>query len=408
LIGIFSDVLDARRHETYRRARPEAGGAMIGGSSFRMEHAKERQAADRTLTLDGISKRFGDVVALRQTSLAIASGELVALLGPSGCGKTTTLRIVAGFEASDTGRVLIGQQDVSRLPPDRRELGMVFQNYGLFPHLKVGENVAFGLKMRGVARAEIARRVTDMLNTVRLPGFEDRYASQLSGGQQQRVALARSLVTNPRIFLLDEPLGALDKNLREGMQFELRQLQRRLGITTILVTHDQEEALTMSDRVVVMNAGRILQIGTPVEVYERPRTRFVAEFLGTANILDAAVESGPGGPRIALLREGAPPITVACDGGAAAPAGGRLQLALRPEKLGFAAQGGEGAIEASVREHVFRGQYHAYQLSLPGIARPLFAYTSPTDTGAVHAVGDKVSLRFDAKNLIALEDEAAP
>ena len=367
------------------------------------------RASDRTLILDGISKIFGDVVALRRTSLSIASGELVALLGPSGCGKTTTLRIVAGFERSDTGRVLIGNQDVTHLPPDRRELGMVFQNYGLFPHLKVGENVAFGLKMRRVGRVEIARRVAEMLITVRLPGFEDRYVSQLSGGQQQRVALARSLVTNPRIFLLDEPLGALDKNLREGMQFELRQLQRRLGITTILVTHDQEEALTMSDRVVVMNAGSILQIGTPEEIYERPRTRFVAEFLGTANILDAAIEAeDAAGGRIAIIREDAPPISIACRGRLGS-AGTRLQLAQRPERLALAPRGasGEGVVEAIVREHVFRGQYHAYQLAVPGIARPLFAYASPNSSGTVHAQGETVSVRFDPENLVRLEQEIA-
>ena len=366
------------------------------------------RAGDRTLTLEGISKSFGDVVALRETSLSIASGELVALLGPSGCGKTTTLRIVAGFERSDSGRVLIGDTDVTHLPPDRRELGMVFQNYGLFPHLNVGENVAFGLKMRKVGRTEIARRVTEMLTTVRLPGFEDRYVSQLSGGQQQRVALARSLVTNPRIFLLDEPLGALDKNLREGMQFELRQLQRRLGITTILVTHDQEEALTMSDRVVVMNAGRILQIGAPEEVYEHPRTRFVAEFLGTANILEGVVEaSSRDGCRIAIPREDAAPIRVSLKG-SDLPQGARLQLVQRPERLAFAARGdaSEGLVEATVREHVFRGQYHAYQLSVPGMARPLFAYTPPSGLGAVHAQGEVVSLRFDETNLVPLIEEA--
>jgi spermidine/putrescine ABC transporter ATP-binding subunit len=363
---------------------------------------------DRTLTLDRISKSFGDVVALRETSLSIASGELVALLGPSGCGKTTTLRIVAGFERSDSGRVVIGNMDVTHLPPDRRELGMVFQNYGLFPHLNVGENVAFGLKMRNVGRAEIARRVGEMLNTVRLPGFEDRYVSQLSGGQQQRVALARSLVTNPRVFLLDEPLGALDKNLREGMQFELRQLQRRLGITTILVTHDQEEALTMSDRVVVMNAGRILQIGTPEEVYERPKTRFVAEFLGTANILEGVVEGSSGDvSHIAIAREGAAPIRVSLDGSRLAQ-GARLQLAQRPERLAFAPpdETGEGLVEATVREHVFRGQYHAYQLAVPGIARPLFAYASPSGLRAVHAQGQVVSLRFEGVNLVPLAEEA--
>ncbi len=363
---------------------------------------------DRNLTLQGISKRFGEVVALRQTSLSIASGELLALLGPSGCGKTTTLRIVAGFEPPDTGRVYIGREDVTHLPPNRRQLGMVFQNYGLFPHLTVGENVAFGLKMRGVPRPEISRRVSEMLQTVRLPGMEGRYVSQLSGGQQQRVALARSLVTNPRIFLLDEPLGALDKNLREGMQFELRQLQRRLGITTILVTHDQEEALTMSDRVVVMNAGRILQIGAPVEIYERPRTRFVAEFLGTANVLDAAVVS-TGGPegRIALLRDDAPTIDLTFKPARVLETGSRFQVAIRPERLVIEPPGtqGEGVVAARVREHVFRGAYHAYELTIPGIPRPLFSYVAPVAGGNVYAPDDPVSIRFDPASLVALEED---
>jgi spermidine/putrescine ABC transporter ATP-binding subunit len=361
-------------------------------------------ASDRTLTLDGISKRFGEVAAVHPISLSIASGELVALLGPSGCGKTTTLRIVAGFEAPDTGRVLIGAEDMTRLPPDRRGLGMVFQNYGLFPHLTVGQNVAFGLKMRKAPRGEIGRRVADMLAVVRLAGYEDRQVHQLSGGQQQRVALARSLVTNPRVFLLDEPLGALDKNLREGMQFELRQLQRRLGITTILVTHDQEEALTMADRVVVMNAGRILQIGRPEEIYERPRTRFVAEFLGTANILDAAIETD----RISLLRAGAAPIEIARGAPGEGGRTGTAQVALRPEKLAVKPSCADGtAIPATVREHVFRGQYHAYELEVKGIGQPLVAYVTPSAAGGVHDAGEAVSLSFEARDLVVLDEETA-
>ena len=201
--------------------------------------------ASKRLVLDGISKRFGSVTALAQMSLDVQPGELVALLGPSGCGKTTTLRIIAGFEFADTGAVRIGNQDISHLPPNKRGLGMVFQNYSLFPHLSVGENIGFGLRMAGMPASERAAQVRRMLDLIRLPGIAERRVAQLSGGQQQRVALARALVTNPSVLLLDEPLGALDKNLREGMQFELRQLQRRLGITSVMVTHDQEEALTM-------------------------------------------------------------------------------------------------------------------------------------------------------------------
>ena len=214
---------------------------------------------------------------------------MLALLGPSGCGKTTTLRIIAGFETPDHGSVVIGTHDVTELPPNKRGLGMVFQSYSLFPHMTVGENVAFGLKMQGVSAAERTTRVREMLALVRLTQHEDRQIHQLSGGQQQRIALARALVTDPSTLLLDEPLGALDKNLRERMQFELREIQHRLGITSILVTHDQEEALTMSNRVAVMSDGQVVQVGRPTDIYERPRNRFVAEFLGTANIVAGTV-----------------------------------------------------------------------------------------------------------------------
>ena len=240
-----------------------------------------------SLELENVSKRFGTVAAVEPLTLAVRAGALLALLGPSGCGKTTTLRIIAGFERPDRGLVKIGGRDVTPEPPNRRRLGMVFQNYSLFPHMTVAENIAFGLKMARVPRSEIPPRVSEALSLVRLPGFEDRSPAQLSGGQQQRVALARSLITSPAVLLLDEPLGALDKNLRESMQFELRQLQKRLGITTVLVTHDQEEALTMSDSVAVMNHGRVLQVGPPQEVYARPKERFVSEFLGASNLFPA-------------------------------------------------------------------------------------------------------------------------
>jgi putative spermidine/putrescine transport system ATP-binding protein len=324
------------------------------------------------LELEEISKSFGELQAVKPLSLKVNPGEMLALLGPSGCGKTTTLRIIAGFEPPDTGRVLIAGRDVTDLPPNKRALGMVFQSYGLFPHMSVADNVAFGLKMRGIGRAARDERVRAMLSIVRLSGFEGRTVHQLSGGQQQRVALARSLVTDPTLLLLDEPLGALDKNLRERMQFELRQLQRRIGITSILVTHDQEEALTMSDRVAVMEHGDIVQVGPPAEVYERPKTRFVSEFLGTSNFLTGKVLGGvaAGEWEIAFQEAGA--------GRIATPAelvpGQTVSIAVRPENLRFAPTGAKG-LAAKIRDVVFRGNYYAYEVKLQGHADPLFVYT---------------------------------
>src|SRR3954464_3880857 len=240
-----------------------------------------------TIRLDDVTKTFdGKVVAVDQVTLDIAAGEFFALLGPSGCGKTTSLRMIAGFEMPDSGRVHVGGQDITDLPVHRRDMGMVFQSYALFPHRTVAENVAFGLRMREVPKPEIQRRVAAALAQVALTGLEERKPGQLSGGQQQRVALARARVIEPRVLLCDEPLGALDRKLRQQMQFELKELQRRLGITLVFVTHDQEEALAMSYRIAVMNHGRVEQVGAPTEIYERPRTRFVADFIGEINILE--------------------------------------------------------------------------------------------------------------------------
>ena len=241
------------------------------------------------IKLDRVTKTFdGKVVAVDEVTLDIAAGEFFSLLGPSGCGKTTSLRMIAGFEHPDSGRVHVGGRDITDLPVHRRDMGMVFQSYALFPHRTVAENVAFGLRMREVPRSEIDRRVQAALAQVALTGLEDRKPSQLSGGQQQRVALARALVVEPPVLLCDEPLGALDRKLRQQMQFELKELQKRLGVTLVFVTHDQEEALAMSDRIAVMHKGRVEQVGSPTEIYERPRTRFVADFIGEINILEAA------------------------------------------------------------------------------------------------------------------------
>jgi putative spermidine/putrescine transport system ATP-binding protein len=227
-------------------------------------------------------------VAVDGVTLDIAAGEFFSLLGPSGCGKTTSLRMIAGFELPDSGRVHVAGRDITDLPVHKRDMGMVFQSYALFPHRTVAENVAFGLRMRDVPKPDIERRVEAALALVALTGLEERKPGQLSGGQQQRVALARALVVEPPVLLCDEPLGALDRKLRQQMQFELKELQKRLGVTLVFVTHDQEEALAMSDRIAVMNRGKVEQVGAPTEIYERPRTRFVADFIGEINILEEA------------------------------------------------------------------------------------------------------------------------
>ena len=239
---------------------------------------------------NAVSKRFGDVLALHEVSLAIKRGEFMTLLGPSGCGKTTLLNLVAGFFSPDGGEILIDGERVNDVPTYRREIGMMFQNYALFPHMTVAGNIAYGLKARQVAKKEIDRRVGDVLALVKLTGLENRKPRQLSGGQQQRVALARALVIKPKVLLLDEPFSALDKNLRASMQVELREIQRKLGVTTVFVTHDQSEALSLSDRLAVMSEGRIRQLGTPQEIYRAPCERFVAAFVGDANVLRARLE----------------------------------------------------------------------------------------------------------------------
>jgi putative spermidine/putrescine transport system ATP-binding protein len=278
------------------------------------------------LEIDDLAKRYGDAYAVRDVSLSVADGEFVVLLGPSGCGKTTTLRMIAGFIEPSAGRVRLGGADVTVLPPWKRNAGMVFQSYALFPHLTVLENIAFGLEMRKLPRAEIDRRVEEVLALVQLGAYGGRLPRQLSGGQQQRVALARALAIRPDVLLLDEPLSNLDAKLRQEVRVEIRELQRQLGLTTVMVTHDQEEALTMADRLVVMNEGAVRQVGTQRDLYERPADRFVAGFVGRNTFLAGAVEA-PGRFRT----DGG--LVLAC----VAPGGGRGVLALRPERLQLAA-----------------------------------------------------------------------
>ncbi len=254
--------------------------------------AHEPQAVDRAgeILVDGVTKRFDDVTAVDDVSITIPGGEFFSMLGPSGCGKTTTLRMIAGFEIPDAGRILLQGGDVTNIPPAKRNVNMVFQAYGLFPHMTVAENIAFGPKIKKLGRSEISTRLSDVIKTVRLEGLEDRRPNQLSGGQQQRVALARALVNQPAALLLDEPLGALDLKLRKEMQLELKELQQRTGTTFVYVTHDQEEAMTMSDRIAVMNGGVVEQLASPRELYQRPATAFVAGFIGTSNLIQLRVD----------------------------------------------------------------------------------------------------------------------
>ncbi|MDW3217425.1 MAG: ABC transporter ATP-binding protein [Acidimicrobiales bacterium] len=276
------------------------------------------------VALGGITKRFDDVVAVDDVRLDIADGEFFALLGPSGCGKTTTLRMIAGLEFPTEGSLRIFGDEVGTLPPNKRPVNTVFQSYALFPHMNVLQNVAFGLKMQKVAKAEAANRAEEAIRLVHMDGMEQRRPDQLSGGQQQRVALARALVNSPKVLLLDEPLGALDLKLRQEMQRELKTLQREVGITFVFVTHDQEEALTMSDRIGVMNEGKLLQVGSPEEIYERPANRFVADFIGQTNLLDGTVEAAG----TVCLANG---TRVPVDTGATA-VGTTVAISLRPER----------------------------------------------------------------------------
>ena len=281
------------------------------------------------IQLLSLEKHFREVRAVDGVSLEVFGGEFFSLLGPSGCGKTTTLRMIGGFELPTSGRILLRGRDVTMDPPDKRPVNMVFQNYALFPHLDVGENIAFGLRRRNVDRAEIKRRVGEALDLVHLAAYERRKPNQLSGGQQQRVALARALVNRPQVLLLDEPLGALDLKLRKQLQVELKRVQTEVGITFVYVTHDQEEALTMSDRIAVMNRGRVEQLGTPEELYERPRTRFVADFIGTTNLLSGSIESTGAGT--ALVRLGSGDRCVVAGG--ALRIGDPVELSVRPESI---------------------------------------------------------------------------
>jgi len=367
----------------------EDGGAEGRGASVRLE---------------GLWKMYGDVVAVRDVTLPIAPGEFITLLGPSGSGKTTTLMAIAGFVTPSRGAIYIDDRPVVDLPPQKRDLGIVFQNYALFPHMTVADNIAFPLQMRRLPRAEVSRRVAQALEMVRLPGYERRYARQLSGGQQQRVALARAVVFQPRVLLMDEPLGALDKKLREHMQLELKHIQRHLKITVIYVTHDQEEALTMSDRIAVMRDGAIVQVGTPGELYEEPVDAFVADFIGESNFLRGAITavSGDGlvdvqhrsGLRFRAVRRGpAAPGTVAL-------------AAVRPEHLAVA-DGGEAEPrlnrwQGRVEEIIYAGDATKVKIAVGDLLLTVKMQNRELRQGA--RIGETVDVVWDPAHTRLLSD----
>jgi spermidine/putrescine transport system ATP-binding protein len=356
------------------------------------------QGGGRVELID-LVKRFDEVTAVDGISLDVPGGEFFSLLGPSGCGKTTTLRMIAGFERPDRGRILLDGRDMAQTPPHRRPVNTVFQNYALFPHLDVSDNVAFGLRFQGVGKDDAHDRVGRALDLVRLAGFEERRPTQLSGGQQQRVALARALVLNPSVLLLDEPLGSLDAKLRKALQIELKAIQERVGITFVYVTHDQEEALTMSDRIAVMSEGRIDQIGPPREVYEEPATAYVADFLGVSNLMDARAT---GSGRVTLgdvalqARQG--------DVGAS----GAVKLVIRPERVRVEDQGADGPnrVPGMVERTVFLGPTVQVLLRLVG-GQALQAIEPNRGQDAARSQGEPVSVHLPADDLRVLAAEEA-
>ena len=370
-------------------AAPVAGTHSLS-SGQGVTPARRGHVTAEPLRLVAVSKRFGRVVALEEASLEVAPGEFVTLLGPSGSGKTTLLNLVAGFEAPSSGEIYFGARPISGLPPNRRDVGMVFQDYALFPHLTVFENVAFPLRLRRLSSSAVRARVEEMLDVVHLAGLESRRPRELSGGQQQRVALARALVREPTLLLMDEPLGALDRHLRERMQAEIRQLHRRLGMAVLFVTHDQAEAMAMSDRIVVVNRGRVQQIGRPEELYRKPANAFVATFVGESNLLRCRVV-GPEGQGVRLVTEGGTDLVLL---GTIPAAGGDVTLMVRPQSLRLARRDDAAVVRGRVEEAVYLGDTRRYQVRLND--RETLTLRLPDRAGPlVVEVGDVVGVAWD-------------
>ena len=360
---------------------------MTDGESPAIEH-------DDVIVLDRVRKSFGSFVAVQGADFAIVRGEFFSMLGPSGCGKTTTLKMIAGFEQPTSGRVMLEGADVSRVPPYKRNVNTVFQQYALFPHMNVADNIAFGPRSKRMSRAGYEGRVSEMLEVVRLSEFAKRRPSQLSGGQQQRVALARALVNYPSALLLDEPLAALDLKLREAMQLELKRIQREVGITFVFVTHDQGEALTMSDRMAVMSEGVVEQIGTPEEIYHRPASLFVAGFIGSANLLPGIVADRDGGDAVVKLECG---LTVRATPGREPAIGDPVSVMMRPERLQVALEpGADGrSLEGTIRQLIFQGASARVQLELSD-GTEVVTHVDPDDDLPFLRPGSSVSVTWNA------------
>ena len=358
-----------------------------------------------SVRLEDVSKTFKGAVAVDNLTLTVDEGEFFSLLGPSGCGKTTTLRMIGGFEEPTSGSIWLGDDDVSGLPAHKRDVNTVFQSYALFPHLSVSENISYGLKRRGVAKDEIGPRVEAMLELVDLQGYGNRRTTQLSGGQQQRVALARALVNRPQVLLLDEPLGALDLKLRKQMQLELKRIQSEVGITFIYVTHDQEEAMTMSDRIAVMNAGRLQQVGVPQDVYELPATSFVASFLGASNLLEGEIEGISGDIAKVRLAAGG---TVALPEARLPGSSGPVAVGVRPEKLHIQPTDAseldraDNAIEATVTSSTYTGVSTSYECATSDGTRLVVYVQNLERSASPPGPGDRVRLTWDPDHTFAV------
>jgi spermidine/putrescine ABC transporter ATP-binding subunit len=360
------------------------------------------------ISIRGVSKNFGPVCAVDNVDLEIQRGEFFSILGPSGCGKTTLLRMLAGFESPTEGEIYIDGQAMSAIPPHRRPVNMVFQNYAIFPHLNVRKNIAFGLRRAGLSREEIDAKVEEMLGLIELAGYADRAPTELSGGERQRVALARALVKRPKVLLLDEPLGALDKKLREQMQLELRALQRSVGITFVFVTHDQEEALTLSDRIAVMAMGKVLQVATPTGLYERPNCRFVADFIGTMNFFDGRLRSSDNGT--AIVEAGPLGIVEAASNGLDCAVGDDVMVAIRPEKLTLCLESpgkDTNVLRARMGPAAYLGDRSHYHVYLEGREQPVAVAVQNVEGPSAESLAAEqpVWLTFSSTSVVLLASE---